>query len=156
MLTYFADGGGVLGYSSLIVLRQLMLEIEKVERHEGATSSADSPLLSGVLSQNESHRGKFLPCHYFDYIGGTSAGGIIAILLGRLRVSVEECMKSFDNLSPALDRIKSHESEQRISRQATFPPMKAFSESIQDRLLKATGTDTSKQEFMMDPLKCKT
>ncbi|KAI0912099.1 hypothetical protein F4823DRAFT_583249 [Ustulina deusta] len=35
----------------------------------------------------------FLPCHYFDYIGGTSTGALIAILLSVFRMTVEDCLK---------------------------------------------------------------
>ena len=34
-----------------------------------------------------------------DLIGGTSTGGIIAVLLGRLRLSVQECQGIYDMLS---------------------------------------------------------
>ena len=37
----------------------------------------------------------YLPCHYFDYVSGTSTGGLIAILLGRLRRSVDEAIKEY-------------------------------------------------------------
>lgn len=40
-----------------------------------------------------------LPCDYFDLIGGTSTGGIISILLGRLRLSVEDCLDIYASLS---------------------------------------------------------
>ncbi|KZS94755.1 FabD/lysophospholipase-like protein [Sistotremastrum niveocremeum HHB9708] len=33
-----------------------------------------------------------LPCEYFDLIGGTSTGGLIALLLGRLAMSVQEAI----------------------------------------------------------------
>ena len=58
------DGGGVRGLSSLLILRQLMEEIGRRQR------TAEPPL----------------PCEYFDLIGGTSTGGLIAIMLGRLRM----------------------------------------------------------------------
>src|SRR5271169_1081722 len=58
------DGGGVRGLSSLLILQQLMEEIGRRKR------AADTPL----------------PCEYFDLIGGTSTGGLIAIMLGRLRM----------------------------------------------------------------------
>lgn len=36
-----------------------------------------------------------LPCHYFDFMYGTSTGGLIAIMLGRLRMRIEECLESY-------------------------------------------------------------
>ncbi|XP_006463724.1 hypothetical protein AGABI2DRAFT_225647, partial [Agaricus bisporus var. bisporus H97] len=39
------------------------------------------------------------PCDYFDLIGGTSTGGIIALMLGRLRMDVDMAIKSYDDLA---------------------------------------------------------
>jgi hypothetical protein len=33
-----------------------------------------------------------LPAHYFDYMYGTSTGGLIAVMLGRLRMTVPQCL----------------------------------------------------------------
>jgi hypothetical protein len=56
----------------------------------------------------------YLPCHYFDYIGGTSTGGSVtlqllsfdtnllslnALMLGRLRMSVDQCIESYSNMA---------------------------------------------------------
>ncbi|KAG9553965.1 hypothetical protein KCU79_g11719, partial [Aureobasidium melanogenum] len=63
------DGGGVRGYSMLIILQELMhrtfVEIEgrAPKRHEIPK-----------------------PCDHFDLIAGTGTGGLIAIMLGRLRL----------------------------------------------------------------------
>ncbi|KAH6670455.1 acyl transferase/acyl hydrolase/lysophospholipase [Halenospora varia] len=35
------------------------------------------------------------PCEYFNMIGGTSTGGIIAIMLGPLRMTVAQCLTSY-------------------------------------------------------------
>ncbi|KAF2237351.1 FabD/lysophospholipase-like protein [Viridothelium virens] len=35
------------------------------------------------------------PCHYFDYMYGTSTGGLIATLLGRLRLTVPQCLEIY-------------------------------------------------------------
>ncbi|KAG8973043.1 hypothetical protein FRC05_009158 [Tulasnella sp. 425] len=79
------DGGGVRGIVSLIVLEQIMNEVAP-----GAK-----------------------PCEWFDLIGGTSTGGgrivpkegqstifrLIAIMLGRLRMSIRECIEAYRELS---------------------------------------------------------
>jgi patatin-like phospholipase len=57
--------GGVRGLSSLMILHQLM-----------ATVDPESPPK---------------PCEYFDMIGSTSTGGLIAIMLDRLRMTVDDC-----------------------------------------------------------------
>ncbi|KAJ7770434.1 acyl transferase/acyl hydrolase/lysophospholipase [Mycena metata] len=71
------DGGGIRGLSMLIILRDLMWK------------------LKGVENLPEVPR----PCDYFDLIGGTSTGGLIALMLGRLQMSVEDAMKAYGELS---------------------------------------------------------
>ncbi|KAL8929860.1 MAG: hypothetical protein Q9208_001004 [Pyrenodesmia sp. 3 TL-2023] len=39
----------------------------------------------------------FLPCHYFDYAAGTSTGGLISIMLSRLRMTVDDCIAEYEN-----------------------------------------------------------
>jgi patatin-like phospholipase/acyl hydrolase len=76
------DGDGVRGLSSLMILRNLMAAVDP-----------ESPLK---------------PCDYFDMIGGTSTGGLIAIMLGRLRMSVNECIEAYTLLSDKIFEKKSH------------------------------------------------
>ncbi|KAJ7697704.1 FabD/lysophospholipase-like protein [Mycena rosella] len=71
------DGGGIRGLSSLLILQGIMYRI-KVEK------GLEAPPL---------------PCEYFDLIGGTSTGGLIALMLGRLRMSVEEAIDKYDRLA---------------------------------------------------------
>ena len=66
------DGGGVRGLSSLMILQQLMVTIDP-----------ESPPK---------------PCDYFDMIGGTSTGGLIAIMLGRLQMTVNNCISAYRDL----------------------------------------------------------
>jgi patatin-like phospholipase/acyl hydrolase len=76
------DGGGVRGLSSLMILRRLMTAVDP-----------DAPPR---------------PCDYFDMIGGTSTGGLIAIMLGRLRMTVDECINAYTALSDRVFEKKSH------------------------------------------------
>jgi calcium-independent phospholipase A2-gamma len=38
------------------------------------------------------------PCDYFDMICGTSTGGLIAIMLGRLEMSVDQCIEAYTGM----------------------------------------------------------
>jgi patatin-like phospholipase/acyl hydrolase len=72
------DGGGIRSLSSLYILQKLMENIDP---------DAASPLK---------------PCDYFDIIGGTSTGGLIAIMLGRLEMDVVSCIEWFIHLSKVI------------------------------------------------------
>ncbi|KAJ5592025.1 Acyl transferase/acyl hydrolase/lysophospholipase [Penicillium hispanicum] len=70
------DGGGVRGLSSLYILKCIM----------------------DLVNSERSDNGHVKPCDVFDLIGGTSTGGLIAIMLGRLEMDVDECIESYREL----------------------------------------------------------
>ncbi|KAF2156379.1 FabD/lysophospholipase-like protein [Myriangium duriaei CBS 260.36] len=72
------DGGGVKGLSALYIIGKLMEFI-----------NPDDPPK---------------PCDYFDMIGGTSTGGLIAIMLGRLEMSVGDCIEQYIALQDKIFR----------------------------------------------------
>lgn len=45
------------------------------------------------------HEEKLEPWQEFDMIGGTSTGGLLAIMLGRLRMSIDDCESAYLNMS---------------------------------------------------------
>ncbi|CAJ2502533.1 Uu.00g099270.m01.CDS01 [Anthostomella pinea] len=71
-------GGGVRGYSMLIIIQELMhrtyVEIE-----------GRAPRRDQIPK----------PCDHFDLIVGTGTGGLIAIMLGRLRLNLEQCKELY-------------------------------------------------------------
>jgi predicted acylesterase/phospholipase RssA len=69
------DGGGVRGLASLMIVKHLM---DRLEHQRG---------------------GRLEPWQEFDMIAGTSTGGLIAIMLGRLRMSVNDCIEAYQRLS---------------------------------------------------------
>jgi predicted acylesterase/phospholipase RssA len=71
------DGGGVRGLSSLLILEHFVED----------------------LSRKLKKPSVLLPCDVFDLIVGTSTGGIIALMLGRLRMSVAECIREYMSLA---------------------------------------------------------
>lgn len=139
------DGGGIRGYSSLLILQALMHEVWKWEKYydeeEAETITGvrtDSPVedrqaetgaprgRSGPHLEEESETAQenhvpmqaplqnvttdqtgtptlrsqtaeedLLPCHYFDFMYGTSTGGLIATILGRLRMTVAEGLELY-------------------------------------------------------------
>jgi patatin-like phospholipase/acyl hydrolase len=48
------------------------------------------------------------PCDVFDMIGGTSTGGLIALMLGRLGMTVEQCIDAYVRIMPFVFEKKKH------------------------------------------------
>ncbi|KAG0652064.1 Patatin phospholipase domain-containing 8 [Hyphodiscus hymeniophilus] len=72
------DGGGVRGYSMLIIIQELMHRTY-VETEGRAPRRDQIPK----------------PADHFDLICGTGTGGLIAIMLGRLRLDLETCKEVY-------------------------------------------------------------
>lgn len=84
------DGGGIRGYSSLLILKQLMHEVAECERR---LQRDEGPVPGST--RHEFNEDELLPCHYFDYMYGTSTGGLISVMLARLRMTVPQCLEIY-------------------------------------------------------------
>lgn len=125
------DGGGIRGYSSLMILKALMHEIwiceERLEKEdfqqrslrrdsaantrEGRRRTGENvapgtleedDLASLVTKRKAFVEEELLPCHYFDFMYGTSTGGLIATMLGRLRMTTTECLEVYRSVGNEL------------------------------------------------------
>ncbi|KAK4105202.1 hypothetical protein N658DRAFT_491647 [Parathielavia hyrcaniae] len=99
------DGGGIRGYSSLLILRDLMHEIERIEQSLEPRASASTHtdrIPRDQIPDDVFREGQYLPSHYFDYIAGTSVGGLIAIMLGMFGMSVDDCISEFHRQHKAI------------------------------------------------------
>ncbi|KAK4217663.1 hypothetical protein QBC37DRAFT_479573 [Rhypophila decipiens] len=74
------DGGGIRGVSELVILHRIMKRIQEKEQ------LAELPK----------------PCEYFHLIGGTSTGGLVALLVGRLRLSTQDALDAYDSLAKSI------------------------------------------------------
>ena len=70
------DGGGVKGYTALLILQRI------INTYKELSGLDDDTVLK--------------PCQIFDLIIGTSTGGLIATMLGRLEMSVEEALQQYE------------------------------------------------------------
>ncbi|KAL9003436.1 MAG: hypothetical protein Q9188_003686 [Gyalolechia gomerana] len=113
------DGGGIRGYGSLLIIQNLMNKIgdeerrlDELEGRIGKTKSSFAPGAYKPIIPNPATNSRFeasdtnnlrdsslfLPCHYFDYVVGTSTGGLISIMLSRLRMTVDDCINEYKTL----------------------------------------------------------
>lgn len=122
------DGGGVRGLSIIMILKYIMK----------------------TLNQK---RGTVLhPWQEFDMIGGTSTGGIIAIMLGRLRMSLDECEEAYKTLSKEIFSATAHGSANPrrmydfLKANGKFDE-KPLESSIRDTLL---GRNLAENELLQD------
>ncbi|KAJ7448159.1 hypothetical protein FB451DRAFT_766318 [Mycena latifolia] len=76
VLSLDGDGAGVL--SELLILERLMYQMQ-------TTLGSDTTPT---------------PCDYFEVIGGSGTGGIMALMLGRLRMSVAASISAYEKLRP--------------------------------------------------------
>ncbi|PSN64466.1 FabD/lysophospholipase-like protein [Corynespora cassiicola Philippines] len=81
------DGGGIRGYSSLLILKDLMHEVAECEKRMQDEYGPVAGSTRQTFNEDE-----LLPCHYFDFMYGTSTGGLIAVMLARLRMTVPQCL----------------------------------------------------------------
>jgi hypothetical protein len=75
------DSGGVRGLSSLLILREITRTVQHI------TGETPQPLR---------------PCDVFDLIVGTGIGGISAILLGRMRLTIDEAIDDYIRMADAV------------------------------------------------------
>ncbi|KAK4225413.1 acyl transferase/acyl hydrolase/lysophospholipase [Podospora fimiseda] len=84
------DGGGIRGLSELFILRRIMGKIQQ-KIDDAEKDGVENPFLFGP----DNTALPLLPCYFFDYMVGTSTGGLVSVMLGRLRMSVDETIKAY-------------------------------------------------------------
>jgi patatin-like phospholipase/acyl hydrolase len=72
---FFVDGGGIRGYATLRIINDIMSQIRAQEKEEGAALRNFHSITDYDREQDPLTTKNPLPCHYFDYIVGTSTGG---------------------------------------------------------------------------------
>ncbi|KAH7118983.1 acyl transferase/acyl hydrolase/lysophospholipase [Dendryphion nanum] len=129
------DGGGVRGLSSLMVLDDLMETIAIEEKRLGRRPKNDQTPLK--------------PCDYFDLIGGTSTGGIIAILLSRLQLDCKQCIGIYSKLA---EEIFKHDKSIKLFGMKLPTGTSRFSGAVLEKAIKTALVDLgfSENELMWD------
>ncbi|KAI2472257.1 phospholipase [Annulohypoxylon bovei var. microspora] len=79
------------------------------------------------------------PCDYFHLIGGTSTGGLIAIMLGRLRMTVGDCIAAYTKLSSNVFKKRRHRVNLRGNIQGRFDSLE-LEKTVKD-ILSQQGFD---------------
>lgn len=158
------DGGGIRGYSSLIILQALMEELGKIERAQNpkVTSSICSSTLGPLDDETCAAPepdvmpiSEYRPCHYFDFIAGTGTGGIIATMLGERKMSISEAMETYRAMCTTVV-------ERQLTRwlKRVFPRGQKASRCSNAHTMKvvpaSSGPNEDEGDLQSDPKRCRT
>ncbi|OCK84953.1 FabD/lysophospholipase-like protein [Lepidopterella palustris CBS 459.81] len=163
------DGGDIRGLSELYILQRIFQAIARLERElDGATSSSCSPLLGSPNADDDAESSQsniaistegYLPCHYFDYIGGTSMGGVSAVMLGRLRLSIDKTIEHYENIwasvANEVSQYRQHIPGRRLRSGYTEGLRKALN-NIVPKAHPASAGKTIDETFRSDASLCRT
>lgn len=119
-----------------------------------AVSSAYSPWLDS--SPDDRKRLCYKPCHYFDYIGGSGAGGLGAIMLGRLRMSMEATMREYENLSAQVFKKPSSWLKRSFGARMSATKRESVRKMLGSRTPEQPSLDEDHDQFRSDSLRRKT
>ena len=101
----------------------------------------------------------YLPCHYFDYMAGTSTGGLIGIMLGRLRMCVDDCIAEYETLGGAVfgkPRWCHLRSALWLPREKyNYKKLEAVIQDLVDRRVPKIGTFPGGKTFAFDENRCR-
>ncbi|KAK0205392.1 acyl transferase/acyl hydrolase/lysophospholipase [Desarmillaria ectypa] len=117
------DGGGIHGASGILVLHAIM---KSIKRRNGLD-----------------HIPK--PCEYFHLIGGSGTGGIIAIMLGRLKMSTKQALRRYNQIASRVFCCTNqrHLKDGRFEASALEMEMKS--------IVKGRKEDYKEDELLIDP-----
>lgn len=79
-LTLIVDSGGIRSYWSLLAFREIMLHVAEIEEVGSSFYPAESPERYPDFGEDGTTLPtdrRYLPCHYFDFIGGDGFGGLV-------------------------------------------------------------------------------
>ncbi|KAF2437354.1 FabD/lysophospholipase-like protein [Karstenula rhodostoma CBS 690.94] len=86
-------------------MQKIKLEEERLDQESSpngahALAASSSNQSSDVVRERgtSDQPQELRPCHYFDFMIGTSTGGLIAVLLGRLRLDIDTCIRIYEQI----------------------------------------------------------
>ncbi|KAK0451869.1 acyl transferase/acyl hydrolase/lysophospholipase [Armillaria borealis] len=117
------DGGGIHGASGILVLHAIM---KGIKRRNG---------LDRIPK----------PCEYFHLIGGSGTGGMIAIMLGRLKMSTKQALRRYNQIASRVFSCANqrHLKDGRFEASALETEMKS--------IVKGRKEDYKEDELLIDP-----
>ncbi|KAG6284494.1 hypothetical protein E4U46_007032 [Claviceps purpurea] len=129
------DGGGVRGYSMLIIVQELMHRTF-VEAEGRAPRRHEIPK----------------PCDHFDLIVGTGTGGLIALMLGRMRLDLETCKELYVRMTRVV--FETDKTIAGIPYRSTLFKASKLEEAIQQAVQEHTAHEKngSRDDGLMSPL----